>query len=125
MSETSTTYRYLAPRPKSGYRQLFIKGTRIRAEIVYGYTVPSAEDGFCQAPEEVAADFGLPVEAVLEAIAYCKSNPPEIEMDHRREDLIAELSGMNHPEYKWNPKKYRRQVDPAELARRMRDEGLS
>ena len=32
-------------------------------------------------PEEVAADYDLPVEAVQEAIAYCETNPPEIADD--------------------------------------------
>lgn len=104
---------------------MFIKGTRIRAEIIYSETVPSAEDGFCQTPEEVAANFDLPLDAVLQAIDYCKSKPPEIDIDHRREELISELSGMNHPDYKWNPKKYVRRIDPAEFAQRMRDAGLS
>lgn len=125
MSDEPTTYRYLAPRPESRYRQLFIKGTRIRAEILYSLTVPSADTGEVYTPEQIADDYGLPLEAVHEAIAYCKSNPPEIENDRRSEELIAEMSGMNHPEYKWNPKKYRKMVDPAELARRMRDEGIS
>lgn len=30
---------YLAPNPKSAYKQLFIKGTRIRAEVVYHLSV--------------------------------------------------------------------------------------
>ena len=41
--------------------------------------------------------------AVEEAIAYCKSNPPEIEDDFRREEAIMEASGMNDPNYKYNP----------------------
>jgi hypothetical protein len=42
-------------------------------------------------PEKIAADRNLPVEAVREAIAYCESDPPEIEEDHRssREHLQA------------------------------------
>ena len=42
-------------------------------------------------PEKIAANRNLPVEAVREAIAYCASNPPEIEEDHRsdREHMQA------------------------------------
>jgi hypothetical protein len=36
--------------------------------------------------DEIAAAFGLPVEAVHEAIAYCESNPPEIQEDWEREE---------------------------------------
>src|SRR5947208_730010 len=96
------TYQHLERRPCSLYRQLFVKGRRIRAEILYRLTLPS-EDGEVYTPEEVAADFGLPLEVVREAIEYCESNPPEIALDHAREDRLAELSGMNHPDYKYNP----------------------
>jgi uncharacterized protein (DUF433 family) len=75
MATTSTQWLHLAPNPKSWYRQLFIKGTRIRAEAIYAFTVDGSEP---MTPEEVAADFNLPLEVVREAIAYCESNPPEI-----------------------------------------------
>ncbi|HXG12606.1 MAG TPA: hypothetical protein VNK04_22810 [Gemmataceae bacterium] len=113
---TSREYRYLAPNPKSRYRQLFIKGTRIRAEILYSLTVPS-EDGEVYTPEEVAEGYGLPLEAVQEAIEYCRSNPPEIAADHASEERLIEASGMNHPEYKYNPKKYYRILTAQERAR--------
>ena len=37
-------------------------------------------------PEEIAAEFNLPLEAVNEAIAYCQSKPPEITQDFEREE---------------------------------------
>ena len=46
-----------------------------------------------------AADYGLPVDAVKEAIAYCESKPPEIEEDFRREEALMEATGMNEPDY--------------------------
>jgi hypothetical protein len=33
---TPATWQHLAPNPKSCYKQLFVKGTRIRARVVYG-----------------------------------------------------------------------------------------
>jgi len=100
-TSTPKQWQYLEPRPKSAYRQLFLKGTRIRAEIIYGMTVDGNEP---MTPEEVAADFGLPLEAVQEAIAYCQSNPPEIEEDHRGEERVMEATGMNDPDYKYGGK---------------------
>src|SRR5437667_2012344 len=98
MSEsTPNQWQYLEPRRGSSYRQLFIKGTRIRAEVVYGMTVDGSEP---LTPEQVAQEFGLPMEAVREAMAYCKSNPPEIEEDHRAEEKVMEATGMNDPDYK-------------------------
>src|SRR5438270_682476 len=112
MSET--TWRYLAPNPKSSYKQLFIKGTRIRAE-----TIPDAiyDTDVPQTPEQVAADYGLPVEAVREAIAYCAGGPPEIARDRAAEEAIMEATGMNDPEYKYGGK-YK--LLSAEEARRLR-----
>jgi uncharacterized protein (DUF433 family) len=121
---TNTQWKYLEPRPCSHYRQLFIKGTRIRAEILYSLTVPSAETGEVYSPEEVAADYDLPIEAVQEAIAYCQSNPPEIAYDHRREERLIEAHGMNHPDYKKDPTKYYRVLTPEERLRIDADEPL-
>jgi hypothetical protein len=53
--------------------------------------------------EEIAADWGIPLEAVQEAIAYVESDPPEMLADFRREDVRAALSGMNDPDYKYHP----------------------
>jgi uncharacterized protein (DUF433 family) len=108
---TNGQYKYLAPRPESSYRQLFIKGTRIRAEVLYRHTVPS-DDPEARTAEQVAADYDLPVEAVKEAIAYCESNFPEIARDDAMDERMMELTGMNHPEYKYNPKKYYKPLGP-------------
>lgn len=111
MSTTSTQYAHLAPNPKSRYRQLFVKGTRIRARVLYGWYA-------CEDPmtaEEIAAEFGLPVEAVREAIAYCESNPPELQEDYAREEALIEASGMNEPDYRFHPSP--RLLSPQEIAR--------
>src|SRR5688500_7355402 len=98
-------WKYLAPKPGSAYKQLFIKGTRIPARTLYGQIVSQEEPEFPNpTPEELAADYGLPVEAVLEAIAYCESNPPEIREDYAREEAIMEAKGMNEPNYKYHGK---------------------
>jgi uncharacterized protein (DUF433 family) len=105
-------WKYLAPNPKSTYKQLFLKGTRIRAEVVYGLTVDGSEP---MTPEQVAEDMNLPLEAVREAVEYCAANPPEVEQDHRREEAVMKATGMNDPDYKYGGK-YRR-LSPQERAR--------
>lgn len=80
---TEKGWKYLAPKQGSAYRQLFIKGTRIMARILYGMVVREEEP---MTPEEVAAAFSLPLEAVQEAVAYCESDPPEIRLDMEREE---------------------------------------
>lgn len=98
MSSTATQYQHLAPNPKSSYKQLFVKGTRIRARVLYGQYVNDEP----RTAEEIAADYSLPVEAVKEAIAYCESNPPELMQDFAREEALMEASGVKDPRYKWN-----------------------
>jgi uncharacterized protein (DUF433 family) len=96
-------WKYLAPNPKSSYKQLFVKGTRIRAEILYGMTVDGAEEDHLTA-EQVAAEYNLALEAVQEAIAYCAADPPEVREDHAREEALMEATGMNDPNYKYGGK---------------------
>src|SRR5260221_3331971 len=80
---TTPHWNYLAPNPKSAYRQMFVKGTRIRARVLYGLHMSAEEP---MQPEVIAADYDLPLDAVLEAIAYCQSNPREIAEDFAREE---------------------------------------
>jgi uncharacterized protein (DUF433 family) len=97
---TSRNWDYLEPRAESAYRQLFIKGTRIRARVLYGLFMSEEEP---LSPEEIATEYNLPLAAVQEAIAYCASNPPAIEEDLRREAALMEATGMNDPNYKYHP----------------------
>jgi uncharacterized protein (DUF433 family) len=109
---TGVTYQYLEPRPSSLYRQLFIKGTRIRAEILYCAHINAEEP---RTAEELAADYDLPLAAVLEAIEYGKSNPPEVAADFAREEAIMAASGQLDPDYKYHP--YPKVLTPEEWAR--------
>ncbi len=66
-------------------------------------------------PEEIAADYDLPLEAVLEAIAYCQTDPPEISEDFAREERIVKATGMNDPDARFGGKY--RILSPQERAR--------
>lgn len=109
---TSTKWIYLAPNPNSAYEQLFIKGTRIRAEVVHSLHAGKEP----MTPEEIALDYDLPIDAVKEALAYCESSPPEIEEDHRKEELVMEATGMNDPDYRYGGKY--KLLSPEDRARR-------
>jgi len=111
MNLQSIQYVHLAPNPKSCYKQLFIRGTRIRARVLYGWH--ACEEPMM--PEEIAREFNLPVEAVREAIAYCESNPPELAEDYAREEALTEAAGLNEPSYKHHPTP--KLLDPQEIAR--------
>jgi hypothetical protein len=74
-------YEYLGPWPGSHYRQYFYKKRKIRAETLYQATLgPDA-----RSPEEVAADYDIPVAAVREAIHYCLHHEDTLRQDRERE----------------------------------------
>jgi uncharacterized protein (DUF433 family) len=110
--QTAAQWKYLERNPKSNYKQLFVKGARIRARTLYGDFMSEEEP---RTPEQIAADYGLPVEAVKEAIAYCESKPSEIAEDFRREEALMEATGMNDPNYKYHGKP--RVLSAQEMAR--------
>jgi uncharacterized protein (DUF433 family) len=110
MSTNSTTYKYLGRKPKSVYKQLFIKERWIAARTLFGMY---AREESPLTPEEIAADYDVPLEAVQEAIAYCESNPPELAEDYAREEAVMEATGMNDPNYDGRPKV----LTPQEMSR--------
>ena len=90
-----TTYQFLEPRAESNYRQLFVRGRSLRAEILYRATI-GAEP---RTPEEVAADFGVPLAAVHEAVHYCLHNEGLLRQE--REAVLADIRarGLDKPPY--------------------------
>lgn len=97
--QTMTTWKHLEPKPGSAYRQLFVKGTRIMARLLYGMHVNAEEP---MSIEDLAEAYGLNKEAVAEAIAYCETDPPEIRVDWEMEeasiqDRLQREPGLIHP----------------------------
>jgi len=84
-NKAETRYQHLEPRPGSNYRQLFLKGRRIRAAVVD--EAIHGPDPFT--PEELAAEYQIPLEAVVEALEYVAQNRPLIE--HERDHEAARL----------------------------------
>ena len=84
----SNNWRFLAREPRSAYKQLFVRDRWVAARTLYGQTV--GEDA--RSPMQVATDYGLPLEAVLEATQYCQTNPPEIREDWEREEGLTRRS---------------------------------
>ena len=62
--------------------------------------------------------------AVREAIEYCKAHWDVVLKDHANEERLSEATGMNHPDYKYNPKKYYKPLTPQERAAIFNDESL-
>src|SRR5205814_15171 len=90
---TATQYQHLEPRPGSNYRQLFLKGRRIRAAVVFE-AVHGPEP--C-APEEFARDYQVPLEAVHEVIDHVVRNRPLIDQERDREAADVRARGLDRP----------------------------
>jgi uncharacterized protein (DUF433 family) len=88
---TQVQYRYLEPRPRSHYRQLWVKGRHIRAEVLYRFTLGEEP----RTPEEIAHDYALPVEVVHEAIDYAVHNQELLEAERVREARRMKQLGLD------------------------------
>jgi uncharacterized protein (DUF433 family) len=86
-------WKHLESHPQSSYKQLFLKGTRIRAESIYAQ-VADGDPPPTTTPEEIAEYMNLPLDAVREAIAYCESDPPGLREDHRRQREYLQAKGL-------------------------------
>ena len=87
------TYQFLEPRSGSNYRQWFLKGRKIRAELLSRATMGPEP----RTPEEIAHDYSVSVEAVHEAIHYCLHN--EALLRQEREDVLSDIQarGLDKP----------------------------
>ena len=83
-------YKYLQPKRGSRYQQLAVNG-RIRAEILYRETVGPEP----QSPDQIAKEYDLPVEAVLEAIHYCEHNRELLDAERAREQATIKARGFD------------------------------
>jgi uncharacterized protein (DUF433 family) len=99
MSDTHREWKYLERRQGSSCQQLCVKGKRIWAWTLYCEFMNEKEP---RTPQQLAEDWDVPIEAVHEAIEYCRSDPPELREDHRKDDLLAEAIGMNDPAIKYS-----------------------
>ena len=87
--DSNGEYQYLKPKQGSRYRQLFCG--RIRAEVLYRETVGSEP----LTPQEVAREYGVPVEAVLEAVDYCVKNRDLLDAERAREEAQIKADGRD------------------------------
>jgi hypothetical protein len=87
--ESNGEYKYLRPKRGSRYQQLFFG--RIRAEVLYRETVGREP----LAPAEVAREYKVPVDAVLEAIDYCIKNKDLLDAERAREEAAIMMSGLD------------------------------
>jgi uncharacterized protein (DUF433 family) len=90
---TSTQYQHLELRSGSNYRQMFLKGRRIRAAVV-DETINGPDP--CT-PEEFARDFHVSLDAIHEALDYVARNRSLIEQERDREAADVKARGLDRP----------------------------
>jgi len=88
-------YQHLESRPRSNYRQLWVKGRHMRAEVLYRCTVGRE----ARTPQEVATAYDLPVEVVLEAVDYSVRNKELLDLERAREETRMKERGLDKPPY--------------------------
>ncbi|HWE35229.1 MAG TPA: hypothetical protein VG406_01555 [Isosphaeraceae bacterium] len=86
-------YKYLDPRPGSNYRQLWVKGRRIRAIVIDGY-IHGPEP---YTPEELARELQIPIEAVHEALGYVVRHRDFVQADCDMETADIRARGLDRP----------------------------
>jgi hypothetical protein len=83
-------YIHLAPREGSAYQQYFIRGRNLRAETLYRATVGPEP----MAPDDVARDYDVPVEAVWEAIDYSIRNALLLQKEREEDWTESQIRGL-------------------------------
>ncbi|MDJ0661459.1 MAG: hypothetical protein QNJ42_18505 [Crocosphaera sp.] len=66
---SQTEWQHLEQRPHSWRKQLYLKGRRLRASIVWTDMIVNE-----MTPEEAADNWDLPLEAIKESLEYCETH---------------------------------------------------
>jgi hypothetical protein len=93
---STNNWKYLAPKPGSSTKQLFVKGRKVAAHTLYGASMSEESP---QTPEQIAEDWDVPIEAVFEAISYCQTDPPEIRADIANAEALELELILNNTKY--------------------------
>lgn len=83
-------WKYLEKRPNSSRNQLYLKGRKLLASIVWSDMIVNNDT-----IEETAVNWDLPVEAIEEAIEYCQQHQELIEFEALQEKEYLESKGYN------------------------------
>jgi uncharacterized protein (DUF433 family) len=83
-----TQWQYLEKRPDSWRQQLYIKGTRIKASVIYSDMIANQET-----PQETAENWDLPLAVVEEVMEYCQTHQVLLNYEAAEERRIV-LEGV-------------------------------
>ena len=85
---TKTQWQYLEKRSHPWRQQLYIKGRRVKANVIYSDMIVNEET-----PEEAAENWDLPLAAISEVIEYCQSHQELLKQEAAEERRIV-LEGV-------------------------------
>ena len=88
-TNSSTQWQYLEQRPHPWRKQLYIKGKRIKASVIYSDAIVNEET-----PEETAENWDLPLEAIAEVIKYCESHQELLKQEAAEGRRLLEEKGV-------------------------------
>ena len=83
-TEAKTQWQYLEQRPHPWRQQLYIKGKRIKASVIYSDMVANEET-----PQEAAENWDLPLAAIQEVIEYCQTHQELLNAEAAEERRIV------------------------------------
>lgn len=86
---TQTEWQYLEKRPDSWRKQLYLKGKRLRASIIWTDMIVNE-----MTPEEAADNWDLPLEAIKESIEYCETHQDLLKQEAEIERRHLEERGI-------------------------------
>jgi uncharacterized protein (DUF433 family) len=86
---TTKQWQHLEKRPHSWRQQLYLKGKRIRASVIYADMLVNEET-----LEEAADNWDLPVAAIYEIIEYCQTNQRLLRQEAQKERRWLEDKGI-------------------------------
>ena len=86
---TTTQWQYLEQRPHTWRQQLYLKGQRVKASVVYSDMLINDDT-----PEIAAENWGVSLAAIHEIIDYCQANQPLLKQEAQEERRRLEAKGV-------------------------------
>lgn len=87
--KAKTQWQYLEKRPHPWREQLYIKGTRIKASVIYSDMIVNEIT-----PEEAVDNWELPLAAIQEVIEYCQTHQELLKSEAQEERRRLEAKGV-------------------------------
>ncbi|MEA5537052.1 hypothetical protein [Crocosphaera sp. XPORK-15E] len=86
---TKTQWQYLEPRPHPWRKQLYLKGKRIKASVIYSDMIVNE-----MTEADAVYNWDLPLEAIQEIIEYCQTHQDLLQSEAQEERRRLEAKGV-------------------------------